>query len=89
MTEKIPMVRNPLTIVAIFAGIAEISRTIVLPHVTPGNQILYVWFLMLFPTLLVVLFFLTLNLNRSVLYSPSDYRDEHQLMEDALVPLTI
>lgn len=36
----------------------------------------YIWFLMLFPPLLITLFFVTLNFNHKVLYAPSDWKDE-------------
>lgn len=76
MDSKLTSVKNPLTVIAIFAGIAEISGTAVLPHIAAGNQALYIWFLMLFPFALIALFFLTLNFNHRVLYAPSDFRDE-------------
>jgi hypothetical protein len=76
MDSKLTSVRNPLSVIAIFAGIAEISGTLVLPFISDGNQALYIWFLMFFPAVLVVLFFLTLNFNHRVLYAPSDFRDE-------------
>jgi hypothetical protein len=73
-------VRNPLTTIAIFAGIAEISGTVVLPHIAERNQEIFVWFLILFPVLLVVAFFTTLNLNHRVLYAPSDYKNEDNFL---------
>lgn len=76
MVEKIAHIRNPLTVIAIFAAIAEISGTTVLPFIAPENQGTYILFLMLFPTLLVCLFFITLNFNHKVLYAPSDWKDE-------------
>ncbi|MCG9125165.1 hypothetical protein LH460_10895 [Laribacter hongkongensis] len=76
MDSKLTSVKNPLTVIAIFAGIAEISGTAVLPLIAPENQALYIWFLMLFPFALISLFFLTLNFNHRVLYAPSDFRDE-------------
>lgn len=76
MENKLTAVKNPLTVIAIFAGIAEISGTAVLPLIAPDNQALYIWFLMLFPFALISLFFLTLNFNHRVLYAPSDFRDE-------------
>jgi hypothetical protein len=76
MTEKVGLIKNPLTIIAIFAGIAEVSGTIVLPFVAAQNQQLFIWFLILFPSLLVIAFFTTLNFNNKVLYAPSDYKDE-------------
>jgi hypothetical protein len=76
MTEKIGLIKNPLTIIAIFAGIAEVSGTVVLPFVSEVNQQIFIYFLVCFPCLLVLLFFITLNFNNKALYAPSDYQDE-------------
>jgi len=76
MTEKIGTVKNPLTIIAIFAGIAEVSGTVVLPFIDITNQFIFIYFLILFPSILIVLFFGTLNFNNKALYAPSDYKDE-------------
>lgn len=76
MIEKIGHIRNPLSIVAIFAGISEISATGVLPFIDPATQRIYIWFLILFPFFLVALFFATLIFKREVLYGPSDYKNE-------------
>lgn len=76
MIEKIGHIKNPLSIIAVFAALAEISGTIVLPFIENQNQSVYMWFLMLFPFALLILFFLTLNFNHRVLYAPSDYKDE-------------
>jgi hypothetical protein len=46
-----------------------------LPFLTTSNQSIFLWFLILFPSILVVLFFLTLNFNHTVLYAPGDYSD--------------
>ncbi len=64
-----------------FAGIAEISGTIVLPFISSENQFIYIWFLMLFPSILVCVFFLTLNFNHKVLYAPSDYKNEDNFVK--------
>lgn len=48
MTEKIGLIKNPLTIIAIFAGIAEVSGTIVLPFIADENQGLFIYFLIFF-----------------------------------------
>lgn len=81
MVDKITHVKNPLTVIAMFAAIAEISGTIVLPFVDAAHQGVYIWFLMLFPTLLVGAFFVTLNLNHKVLYAPSDYQNEENFLK--------
>jgi len=76
MIENIKAVNNPLTIIAIFAALAEIAGTVAIKLVNPELQYIFIWFVMLFPVLIVILFFLTLNFNPKVLYAPSDFRDE-------------
>lgn len=76
MIEKINRISNPLTIIAIFATLAEIAGTVSLGIVNPSLQSVFVWFVMLFPVLLVTAFFLTLNFNPKVLYAPADFRDD-------------
>lgn len=80
---KTGIVKNPLSVIAIFAGVAEISGTSVLPFIAPENQELYIWFLMLFPFTLVLLFFATLNWNHKALYAPSDYKSDESFLESA------
>lgn len=74
-------VSNPLTIVAIFASIAETAGTIVLPLVRPELQNIFIVYVMALPILVVVLFFATWNFNPKVLYSPNDFADESNYME--------
>ncbi|EOC7184934.1 TPA: hypothetical protein ACPUT0_002701 [Klebsiella pneumoniae] len=74
-------IKNPLTIVGIFAGIVEVSANMVLPFLDSTNQSLYIWFLMLFPTGLVVVFFSILNWNHTVLYAPSDFKSDSAFVE--------
>lgn len=80
MIEKVGPIKNPLTIIAIFAAIAEISGTVVLPFISENNQGIYVWFLIVFPITLILFFFLTLNFNHKVLYAPSDYANEENFV---------
>jgi hypothetical protein len=78
---KVPaFIRNPLTVVGVFAGLAELSGALVLPKLPPPVQEYFIWFVMGFPALLVVLFFLTLNFNHKCLYAPSDYRDDEAFL---------
>jgi len=89
MVEKFKKVSNPLTVIAIFAAIAEISGTVILPILSESIQPGFVWFLIGFPTLLVLCFFITLNLNPRSLYAPSDYKDEDnyvKIMSGAKIP---
>lgn len=81
MIEKIGPIKNPLTIIAIFAGISEVCGSIVLPFIQNENQLFFIYFLIAFPSLLVILFFITLNFNNRVLYSPSDYKDEENFLK--------
>lgn len=74
-------VRNPLTVIAMFAGLAEISGTVVLPLLTKNVQETFIWFLMTFPGLLVLLFFVTLWKKPNSLYSPSDYQNDSSFLE--------
>lgn len=74
-------IKNPLTIIGIFAGIVEISANLVLPFLEESQQSIYIWFLMLFPAGLVIAFFITLNFNHVRLYAPSDYTDDKGFMQ--------
>ncbi|MEE4912446.1 hypothetical protein V2K30_25650 [Pseudomonas alliivorans] len=73
---------NPIGIIALFAGLSEASATAVLPYLDNEDRQRYVWFLIIFPSSLVALFFLTLNFNREALYPPfrsantNDHADE-------------
>jgi len=81
MLEKFRKVDNPLTIIAIFAGITEVAASAALPFLHQDTQLVFVWFLILFPFGLIVAFFVTLNFNTRVLYAPSDYRDDKTFLE--------
>lgn len=75
------LVKNPLTIIAIFAGLVEVSATTVLPFIDKGIQETFIWFLMVFPTLLVTYFFATLLIKPKALYAPSDYRNDDSFVK--------
>jgi hypothetical protein len=81
MLEKFRKVDNPLTIIAIFAGITEVAASVALPFLHQDTQQVFVWFLILFPFALIIAFFTTLNFNTRVLYAPSDYRDDKTFLE--------
>jgi len=68
--------KNPLTVIAIFSMLTQASASISLPYINNENQEIYVWFLMIFPLILIFLFFITLNFNNKSLYSPSDFTNE-------------
>ncbi|WP_243245491.1 hypothetical protein [Pseudomonas maioricensis] len=73
---------NPISIIALFAALCEASATTVLPHLDEENRQVYIWFLIAFPSTLVILFFLTLNFNSRVLYPPADRSAEQQKPPD-------
>lgn len=74
-------IKNPLTIIGLFAGIAEVAGTVVLPFISRELQVIFIWYVMLFPIFLVILFFINLNKNPKVLYAPSDFDDEANFMK--------
>ncbi|MFA5164978.1 MAG: hypothetical protein WC481_05380 [Candidatus Omnitrophota bacterium] len=84
-------IKNPLTIIAIFAGISEICGSAVLPILPDNIQNLFVWFVMIFPVLLVMLFFSVLILKHHVLYAPSDFKTDEAFsgLIKNVKPLTI
>lgn len=64
---------NPISIIALFAALCEASATTVLPYLDNDNRQIYIWFLIVFPSALVIMFFLTLNFNSTVLYGPHEH----------------
>jgi hypothetical protein len=80
MVIKSGHISNPLTIIAIFAGLAEIGGTVILPLLSESNQSIFMWYVMGFPTLLVALFFYVLYHKREALYAPKDYENENNFI---------
>ena len=74
-------VSNPLTVVAIFAALAEMLATISLINLPQEIQATFVWFVMFFPLFIVTIFFAILNWNHSVLYAPGDFKNEEIYLE--------
>lgn len=68
---------NPLSIVAVFAALSEASATAIMPYLEGDERAAYIWFLIAFPSVLVLLFFLTLNFNSRVLYLPTHETDKN------------
>jgi len=82
MLEKIiNTVRNPLTVIAVFAGLAEAFSCLALPRLSLDVQRTFIWFVMAFPLLLVFLFFATLNWNHKALYAPSDFKSDDTFLK--------
>ncbi|AZQ85031.1 hypothetical protein EKO29_14210 [Colwellia sp. Arc7-635] len=78
-------VSNPLTIISIFAGIAESFATVALIKLPIELQLYFVNFVIFFPIAIVTTFFAILIFKPQVLYAPSDYEDqEHFLLANRL-----
>jgi len=74
-------VSNPLTIIAIFAGLAETLATVALVKLPPEIQSIFVYFVMAFPAVIVLLFFFVLYFKNIVLYAPSDFENQDHYLE--------
>lgn len=72
-TQKI---NNPLAIIGIFSTISELAMAATLLKLSSELQEIFIWFVMLFPTLLVILFFMVIFKKPTALYAPSDFKDE-------------
>ncbi len=81
MKQKIPKsVKNPLAMIALFAGISEIAMSYTLVNIPIELQRIFIWFVMSFPFVLVGAFFFVLYTKPAVLFAPSDYdKDEMYL----------
>lgn len=67
--------------IGIFAGIAEVAGTVVLPFVSEQLQYIFIWYVMIFPVFLVGLFFYTLIRHNKKLYAPSDFANEENFIK--------
>jgi hypothetical protein len=74
--KKIGISRTPLSIIAIFASLSEIAMTVTLLKIDKEMQSIFIWFVMLFPIILVACFFYTLYTKPAVLFSPLDYEND-------------
>lgn len=74
--DSVSRVKNPLTLVALFASISEISMAVVLTRLPEALQETFIWFVMGFPCALVLLFFFVLYRRPAVFFAPGDYKQE-------------
>ena len=71
------LVRNPLSVIAIFVLLVEAIATIPLITVSARETAVpLVWFVVSFPTIVAILFFSTLWWGHQRLYSPMEYRSD-------------
>ena len=76
------VVRNPLSVIAMFVLLVEAIATITLIQVNgnPSIALPLVWFVVLFPTLVALLFFGTLWWRHEFLYSPMEFRSDESFL---------
>lgn len=74
--ESIGKVKNPLSMVALFAAISEVAMAFVITKLPDKLQEIFIWFVMGFPTILVFIFFFILYRKPAVFFSPGDYKKE-------------
>jgi tetratricopeptide (TPR) repeat protein len=77
----ITLAKNPLGIISLFVFFIEAIATVSLNIAVNTDYIGHiVWFIILFPTLIVLLFFFTLWVKRESLYSPMEFRDDESFL---------
>jgi tetratricopeptide (TPR) repeat protein len=76
------VVRNPLSVIALFVLLVEAIATVTLLKASgqPDIAIPLVWFVVMFPTLIALLFFGTLWWGHQFLYSPMEYRSDESFL---------
>lgn len=78
---RTPSVKNPLVLIAVFAGVSEVAMAVTLIKLPESIQGIFVWFVMGFPLVLVLGFFFVLYRKPAVLFSPGDYEREEMYLE--------
>src|SRR6185436_9840158 len=78
----ITLARNPLGIISLFVFFIEAIATVSLKIAISSSYVGHiVWFIIMFPTLIVFLFFGTLWAKRECLYSPGEFRDDKAFID--------
>lgn len=79
------MAKNPLGIIALFIsliyGFASLVMSAAGAHLNAPERLPLVWFLVLFPVLILFSFLYLVTRHHRKLYAPSDYKDEKHFME--------
>jgi tetratricopeptide (TPR) repeat protein len=70
--------RNPLGIIALFIVMIYTMATLLvgLSKLDPGLQKIFVWFLVTFPVLVLIAFYILVTKHSGKLYAPQDFSDE-------------
>jgi hypothetical protein len=74
--QNYPWIKNPMTIIALFVGLTEIGFGIAFSKIPANLQIYFVLFLILFPSLCAIGFFVILFFRPHHFYGPSDFRND-------------
>jgi len=72
--------RNPLAVIASLIGVVEVAFAYPVTRLSGINQTIIVVFLVAFPVLLVVCFFVTVWFKPGHLYSPKDYSTDESFL---------
>lgn len=73
-------IKNPLVLIAVFASLSEIAMTVTLLRLPESIQLVFVWFVMVFPIILVGGFFFVLYRKPAALFSPADYEQDEMYL---------
>lgn len=74
-------VRNPLSVISLFVLLVEAIATTTLVQVQASSSaIVLTWFVVLFPTMIAIMFFGTLWFKHNNLYSPMEFRSDEAFL---------
>lgn len=73
-------IKNPMTIISLFVGLIEIVLGFSLTALSEALQPIIVWFLVLFPTLNALTFFIVLIWFPQNFYGPHDYKSDQSFL---------
>jgi hypothetical protein len=81
------LAKNPLGIIALFLSLIYVLACLVLGStisllVSDERKIL-IWFIVLFPVCILIVFFILVTYHHTKLYAPSDFKDEKNFIESS------
>jgi|SRR5882724_8125256 len=83
MARGLPTIRqpqNPLTVIAALIGVVEAAFAYPVTKLTGANQTVFVYFMVGFPSLLLLCFFATVWFKPAHLYGPRDYTQDDSFL---------
>jgi tetratricopeptide (TPR) repeat protein len=78
-------IKNPMTIISLFVGLVEVTLGLSLAALPDGLKSVIVWFLVLFPTLNAIAFFIVLIRYPQNFYGPRDYQSDQSFLSSLQV----